>query len=124
MKTYTCPKNSQHDGVKAVSVARPAAQDSQIICAECGEFIDWASPKDLVQLHADTVHEINQSKHTTAALCPLMSGMVTVPPRSDMYPSRLRFESMACVESDCRWWVVDSDGDADCAVVMIARIKK
>ena len=64
MKTYTCPKNSQHEGVKVVSVTRPAAQDSQIICAECGEFIAWASPKDLVQLHTDLVHEINQSEPT------------------------------------------------------------
>lgn len=62
MKQYTCPKNPEHDGIKAVSATRPAAQDSQIICAECGEFIDWASPKDLVRLHTDLVNEINQSK--------------------------------------------------------------
>lgn len=68
--------------------------------------------------------EANNAEREKAPLCPLMSGMILVPPRSDLYPSRLRFERAACVESDCRWWVLGKDDDRDCAVAVIARAGK
>jgi len=71
----------------------------------------------------ESVHTLDEDFTNEAAMCPLMSGMVVVPPKSDMYPARLRFNSSACLQERCAWWVETADLAA-CAIWHIGRSLK
>ena len=57
-------------------------------------------------------------------LCPLMSQYGVKPARSDMYPDRLVFMPVNCKRHGCQWWILNADGDGDCAVAVIANTKE
>lgn len=68
MKKYTCPNSPEHDGVEAVAAEQTAAQNTKIICAECGEFIDWATSQDLIQIITERTAALSEMEDLKIAL--------------------------------------------------------
>jgi hypothetical protein len=106
---YTCPVNPDHEGwlVRETSIKSP--HRGQIVCAECAEHIKWASKEDMTRA--------DELEAQDALLCPLMSGMVIMPAKSEVRPGRLKFEGVACLEERCAWYVKVNE---DCSIPDIA----
>lgn len=114
---YTCPVNPDHEDCVIKETDADSPHRAEIVCAECDEHIKWASKQDVVLFNTVKVQEINEAEIENTALCPLMSGMVIWPARSEVRPARLRFEGTACIKERCAWW---TKIDNVCAVTSIA----
>lgn len=117
MKEYTCGRNNGHRGVETLATPDKSPHAIKIICAECGYFIKWGSHKDVLAINTENAQEINEQEAANALLCPLMSGMVIHPAKSEVRPARLRFEGNACLKERCAWWVKVNE---DCSIPEIA----
>ncbi len=106
---YPCPVNPNHDGWLVRETSADSPHKGQVVCMECFEHIKWASQEDM-----DRADELEAED---AVLCPLMSGMVIQPAKSEVRPARLRFEGNTCLKGRCAWW---AEIDNVCAVTSIA----
>lgn len=117
MKEYICPKNPDHVGVTTEATKKGSPHNARVVCLECNEHIKWASQQDIVTINTENAQAMLDEEKDNAILCPLMSGMVIHPAKSEVRPARLRFEGNACVEARCAWWASIDDA---CAVKSIA----
>ena len=53
MKKYTCPKNPYHNGVTTEAAKKGSPHNARVVCLECGEFIKWASQKDIIGINTE-----------------------------------------------------------------------
>jgi hypothetical protein len=119
MKNYKCPVNPDHEGYLIRETSDDSPHSGQVVCAEieCGEHIKWASKRDMVARETEKAVANNDTEASNALLCPLMSGMVIQPAKSEVRPARLRFEGNACIKEQCTWYVKAND---DCSIPQIA----
>lgn len=117
MKEYKCPAYPDHEGCDINETKSDSPHRGEIVCAECGEHIKWASKRDMIRFDTEQAVASNETEANNALLCPLMSGMVIVPATSEVRPDRLRFERIACHKGQCAWYV---KGNEDCSIPEIA----
>lgn len=105
MMEYICPKNPGHVGVTIGATKEGSPHKAEVICAECDEHIKWASQQDIIRINTETAQAMLDEEIENAVMCPLMSGMVIHPQRSEVRPARLGFQGNACIEGRCAWYI-------------------
>lgn len=113
----SCPKDPSHRLTTEAVTKKGSPHTIKVLCDDCGAFVKWGSHQDVLTINTENAQENNEVEAESAALCPLMSGMVIQPAKSEVRPARLRFEGNACLKEGCAWW---AEIDNTCAVTSIA----